>query len=240
MRRVCNAASKHAGKSLNDALVAGPDLLQSLIGVLFRFREKPIAISANKEAMFLQVEVPEGDQRCLRLLWRDHNNAPISVYQYTRHIFGAKSSPTCANWALRQCGKDHIQNFPLAAKCVEENFYMDDLLKSCSNIEEAANLAQDLTAMLERGGFNLTKWTSNDKSLNQLLPGNVNNLEKQSVQLGGEQQSLLGLQWDITEDKLRICRGLKVKSSDNWTYRKIPSTVSGVFDPIGLAASYTI
>ena len=240
VRRVCNAASKHAGKSLNDALVAGPDLLQSLIGVLFRFREKPIAISADIEAMFLQVEVPEGDQRCLRLLWRDQNNAPISVYQYTRHIFGAKSSPTCANWALRQCGKDHIQNFPLAAKCVEENFYMDDLLKSCSNIEEAANLAQDLTAMLGRGGFNLTKWTSNDKSLNQLLPGNVNNLEKQSVQLGGEQQSLLGLQWDITEDKLRICRGLKVKSSDKWTHRKILSTVSGVFDPIGLAAPYTI
>ena len=92
VRRVCNAASKHAGKSLNDALVAGPDLLQSLIGVLFRFREKPIAISADIEAMFLQVEVPEGDQRCLRLLWRDHNNAPISVYQNTRHIFGAKSS----------------------------------------------------------------------------------------------------------------------------------------------------
>ena len=89
VRRVCNAASKHAGKSLNDALVAGPDLLQSLIGVLFRFREKPNAISADIEAMFLQVEVPEGDQRCLRLLWRDHNNAPISFYQYTRHIFGA-------------------------------------------------------------------------------------------------------------------------------------------------------
>ena len=51
---------------------------------------------------------------------------------------------------------------------------------------------------------------------------------------------MLGLQWDITEDKLRICRGLKVKSSDKWTHRKILSTVSGVFDPIGLAAPYTI
>ena len=78
---------------------------------------------------------------------------------------------------------------------------MDDLLKSCCKIAEAANLAQYLTAMLSRGGFNLSKWTSNDKSLSRLLPGNVNNLEKQSVQLGGEQQSLLGLQWDITEDK---------------------------------------
>ena len=38
VRRVCNAASKFGGASLNDTLMAGPDLLQSLIGIIFRFR----------------------------------------------------------------------------------------------------------------------------------------------------------------------------------------------------------
>ena len=58
VRRVCNAASKFGGVSLNDNLMAGPDLLQSLIGIIFRFREKQIALTADVEATFLQVKVP--------------------------------------------------------------------------------------------------------------------------------------------------------------------------------------
>ena len=37
VRRVCNAASKFGGVSLNNNLMAGPDLLQSLKGIIFRF-----------------------------------------------------------------------------------------------------------------------------------------------------------------------------------------------------------
>ena len=53
VRRVCNAASKFRGISLNDNLFTGPDLLQNLIGIIFRFREQKVAITADIEAMFL-------------------------------------------------------------------------------------------------------------------------------------------------------------------------------------------
>ena len=39
VRRVCNAASKFRGILLNDNLLTGPDLLPSLSGKVFRFRE---------------------------------------------------------------------------------------------------------------------------------------------------------------------------------------------------------
>ena len=39
IRRVCNAAAKYQGVALNDKPLSGPDLLQSLIGIIFRFRE---------------------------------------------------------------------------------------------------------------------------------------------------------------------------------------------------------
>ena len=58
VRRIYNSASKFGGVSLNDNLMAGPDLLQLLIGIFFRFREKQIALTAEFEAMFLQVKVP--------------------------------------------------------------------------------------------------------------------------------------------------------------------------------------
>ena len=65
VRRLCKAAAKYQGVALNDKLLFGPDLLQSLIGILFRFREHQIALTADIEAMFLLFAVTSDDSRCL-------------------------------------------------------------------------------------------------------------------------------------------------------------------------------
>ena len=157
VRRVCNAASKFGGVSLNDNLMAGPDLLQSLIGIIFRFREKEIALTADVEAMFLQVKVPPTDCRVLRFLWRENHTDPISVYEYGRHIFGAKSSPTCVNYALQQVGRDIRDNNGMVAKLINRNFYMDDFVKSVASREEAVEVYKCLRKSLADRGFQLTK-----------------------------------------------------------------------------------
>ena len=107
VRRVCNAAAKYKGESLNDKLLMGPDLLPNLVGIIFRFRENQITLTADIEAMFLQEKVPPEECRVLRFLWRSEPKNKIGVYEYTRHVFGAKSSPTCANYALLQAGVDN-------------------------------------------------------------------------------------------------------------------------------------
>ena len=50
VRRVCIVASKYKEVCLNDKLLAGadPDLLHGLIEKIFRFREGPIALIANR------------------------------------------------------------------------------------------------------------------------------------------------------------------------------------------------
>ena len=55
MRRVCNAAAKCQGIAFNDNLLSGPDLLQRLIGISFRFLEHQIARLADIEAMFFKL-----------------------------------------------------------------------------------------------------------------------------------------------------------------------------------------
>ena len=100
VRRVCNAATKHQGVSLTDMLMTGPDLLQKLLAVLFKFRQHKWAMTADIESMFLQVGVDKSDQPLLRFLWRVDPQDAIGVFQYTRHIFGAKCFPTCESFAL--------------------------------------------------------------------------------------------------------------------------------------------
>ena len=68
VRHVLNGAAKFYGVSMNNALLTGFDLLQTLIHVLMRFRQHPYAVSADIEGMFLQVGVIPQDRPSLRFL----------------------------------------------------------------------------------------------------------------------------------------------------------------------------
>ena len=170
VRRVCNAAAKYQGVALNYKLLPRPDLLQSLIGIIFRFREHQIALSADIEAMFLQVAVPSDDSRCLRYLWREDPEQRIEVYEYTRHVFGAKSSPTCANYASHQVAKDNAKEDEKLVKAVQRNFYTDDFLKSVRTPQEAIEIYQKVREILNKGGFKLTKWITSDNEVKSQIP----------------------------------------------------------------------
>ena len=69
-------------------LPAGADLLHGLSGTICRFRQGPIALAADIESTFLQVQVQEQDRSCLRFLWRPRTNEPVQMYEYQRHVFG--------------------------------------------------------------------------------------------------------------------------------------------------------
>ena len=89
-----DAAASYKGTSLNDQLVTGPDLLNTLVGVIMRFRLHVVAMIADIETMFFQGLVIEKDQPSLRFLWRGSNRDLLpDVYQMQAMIFGAKSSP---------------------------------------------------------------------------------------------------------------------------------------------------
>ena len=97
VRLVNDAAAQYHGTSLNKSLITGPDLLNSLIGVLLRFRVGPVAISADVEEMFLRIRTTEEDSDSLRFLWKDdfHNNDSPDTYKMLVHIFGAKDRQLC-------------------------------------------------------------------------------------------------------------------------------------------------
>ena len=138
-----------------------PDLTNSIVGVLIRFREDRIAVMADIEAMFYQVRVSDRDSSFLRLLWWDDGNMAVELQecQMLVHLFGAISSPACANFALRRTAVDNKESFPSdVVNAVKRNFYVDDCFKYLPSELEAITHVDSLLGLLSRGGFKLTKW----------------------------------------------------------------------------------
>ena len=137
IRRVTNAESIYKRHSLNKALLTGPDLLCSLVGLLLRFRQFAIPFTGDIEAMFLQIAVKKEDQDALRFLWYKQYTNAETIYKYKRLIFGATCSPSCALYVLRKCATDNHCVSPEASQSMMSNFYMDDSLQSFQTTEEA-------------------------------------------------------------------------------------------------------
>ena len=161
VRRASNAASVFKGNSLNSNLLTGPDLINNLVGLLLRFRENPVAISADIEAMFMQVGIIEKDQPSMRFLWP--TNHSVKQFQYTRLIFGARCSPSTAIFVLEKTAADFAPNQTIQ-NLVKNSFYMDDFVHSFETVEIAQEAAVSLKKTLMRAGFNLTKFVFNQQT----------------------------------------------------------------------------
>ena len=237
VRVVFDCAAKYRGVSLNDVLLQGPDMTNTLIGVLTRFRQERIAIMADIESMFYQVRVRPDDSHVLRFLWWPGGNLESrpEEYQMRVHLFGAVSSPSCANFALRKTAEDNLHEFDFEViNTVKRNFYVDDCLNSVPGENEAIRLTADLRRLLEKGGFNLTKWVSNSRKLVESLPeseraGTFKDLTDGQMPV----ERALGVRWDVESDK--FCFKIEVNDKP-LTRRGLLSVVSSVYDPLGFAA----
>ena len=203
-------------------MLTGPDLLQSLIHILIRFRQFKHAVSADIEGMFFQVGVIPRDRPSLRFLWREDPASEVAVYQYTRHIFGSKDSPTCANYALKCTGTDNQSDFPQAAQSVHRNFYMDDYLESSPTVEEASNKAKEIVKLLAKGGFKLYKFVSNLNQLPTELESNLTPNQEKAIPSANESH-VLGLKWNHSSDTLVVSRGTCPDTTKSITQRVVLS-----------------
>ena len=238
-RVVFDCAAKLRGMSLNDQLLSGPDLTNSIVGVITRFRQERVALAADVEAMFHQVRVSPEYYDAFRFLWwpeNDLDQEPVD-YRMEVHLFGATSSPACSNFALRKVAEDNIGEYDEeVVKTVRKNFYVDDCLTSVESSSQAVNLAAQLRDLLSRGGFRLLKWFSNRPEVMETIPeseraSSVLDLDLDKGRLPLERT--LGLRWDMQQDMFIFDATLKSKPN---THRGILSLTSSIYDPLGFLA----
>ena len=140
-------------------------------------------------------------------------------------------------------GLDNEKEHPIAAKAIQNNFYMDDFIKSVETPEEAIEVFNQLQPLPSRHGFELKKWISNDDAVTEAIPEDlksISNTKQVEVEPSTEGSSVIGLQWTVTGDSLQVCGGTNKEVETLITQRKILSLVSSLFDPIGLFAPFSV
>jgi len=239
LRVVFDCSSKYKGICLNDCLLPGPNITNTLLGVLFRFRRGPFAIHGDIRSMFHMVGVSKQHRNFLRFLWWEGGDLSSKPQEFRMcvFLFGKVCSPACANFALQQTANGHQSDFNEATiKAANESFYVDDCLASASTIEQAKSLLHELVELLARGGFELTKWNSNCREI--IASVSPDNRSKELSHLDLTCNTLpneyaLGLIWDIETDTLRFKTKHKHKIV---TRRGILSVLNSPYDPLGFSS----
>lgn len=241
VRIVFDCAAKYQGVSLNDKVLQGPDLTNGLIGILLRFRQYPVAISGDVEAMFLQVKVPPQDRDVLRFLWypEGDTSANVQTFRMSSHLFGGTWSPSICTYALQQTARDNSQDFKAEiVEAVLHDFYVDDLLKSVETECEAIQMITEIPKLLMKGGFRLCKWLSNKRRVIETVPDSERAKGLQDLGLQAlPTERTLGVLWEVDRDVFTYAAK---ETHRPMTRRGMLGSVSSVYDPMGLVCPFTV
>ena len=239
IRVVFDCSASFENESLNSHLLQGPDLTNKLIGVLCRFRQEPVAVMCDIEQMFYQFHVSPEHRNYLRFLWwdsADFTKQPVE-YRMTVHLFGATSSPGCANFGLKRIAADNEEEFGKeTADFLRHDFYVDDGLKSLPNTEKTLSLIDNSIAMCRKGGVRLCKFVSNQRDILDSLAPDDRAKDLKDVNMVSDKLPLeraLGITWCIESDSFKFRIILKDRPL---TRRGILSSVSSLYDPLGFIA----
>lgn len=219
-RVVFNASAKSTtGVTLNNTQLVGEMLQRDLVDILMSFRQYKYGIIADIEKMYRQIWVHRDHQKYQKIFWGEHEREPLKVYRLKTVTYGHASAPHNAIRSLVQCAIDHQDQFPVGARLVRENFYVDDLITGVDNQEEVSRIKTELTSLLKMGGFPITKWKTNGKF-------------QESIEFADsdEEQSVLGLCWNLATDKLFFKLREHEQEDLIWTKRRILSKVGKMFE----------
>ena len=243
IRVVFDLSAEHKGTCLNKELLPGPDLTNQIIGVLLRFREEHVGVMGDIEAIFHQVKVPDTLCSFLKFLWWEVSDTSKEIidYEMTAHVFGGSSSPSCSNYALRKTAMDNEELYGKdVATILEKNFYVNDMLKSFPTAEEAITVIQQVKDICYNGGFNLTKFISNNTAVLKSIPDDSQRaaIKDGELALGClPEDKALGVKWNTEKDTLGFTIKFMEKPS---TRRGLLSMLSSIYDPLGLGAPFML
>ena len=215
VRIVWNSSQEFRGISLNNLLHKGPDVLNSIRGVLLRFRSGLHAALGDVKKMYNSVWLKDAEVHLHRFLWRDNPEDDIEVFAVVRVNIGDNPAGCIAQVAMKETA-----NLPQFVDMVEErralteNSYVDDILTSHNDLKKLERITKGVEEILKAGGFFLKPWvlscqsgrngapteTTTDSSTETTVPRTL----VLPNQLHDGENKALGVGYEPETDKLRL------------------------------------
>ena len=236
-------SAEFQGTSINKSLLLGPNVTNQIVGFLLIFREEPVAVTGEIEAMYHQVKIPVEQRSFLRFLWWKNSDPQNEVVdqEITAHVFGGISSPSCSNYALKKTATGNAHKYGNEASTIgKRNFDVGDILKSFTDVKEAGDMLKNVRALCLEGGFNLRKFTSNGIDQLRVIPNDLrkDGMKDKDLKLGNlTDDKALGLKWNVKDDTLGFIVKMNNKPA---TRRGLLATIGSIYDPLDLGAPFLL
>uniref|UniRef100_A0A182YRW0 DUF1758 domain-containing protein n=1 Tax=Anopheles stephensi TaxID=30069 RepID=A0A182YRW0_ANOST len=107
-----------------------------------------------------------------------------------------------------------------------------DFAQMLENIEQAVQLREELTCLMEKGGFRFRKWCSNKIGVLDGLSPDLLGMKSSHEFYAGESVKTLGISWEPPSDTFRFTISFSV--SRPYTKRSVLSSIAQLYDPLGL------
>lgn len=229
---------------MNDFLLVGPDLLTSFIDVLLAFRIGRVAICGDIAEMFHRIFVRKEDRHAQRFIWWNDDDDGPGIYVMDALTFGLSSAPCMAHFVRNKNADRYADLYPRAVESIKSHHYVDDLIDSVEDEEDATRLVDEIVKIHASGGFEIRNWVSNSTTVLNHLYGHDN-----ATQIPKElcsTEKILGVHWDPVKDVVRYIykfRRLERKIMDQQiipTKREVLKALMSIYDPLGFVSCYTI
>ncbi|XP_058817557.1 uncharacterized protein LOC131680860 [Topomyia yanbarensis] len=129
-----SAKASRAENSLNDVLKVGATLQSDIFSFLLRFRKHQVVFTADITKMYRQIRIAPCFQR---IFWRSNPDDPLRVLELTTVTYGTAAAPYLATRCLMQLCDDEGSSFPIAARIIRLDCYVDDVISGADTVEKA-------------------------------------------------------------------------------------------------------
>lgn len=232
IRVVFNGSARTSSSfSINDILMVGPQVQDSLFNILLRFRQHAYVLSGDIEKMYRQIELQECHRDLQVILWREHTTDDLKLLRLNTVTYGYASSSFLSTRCLWQVGEESVD--PTIKEIIQNDFLVDDLLTGSDNINDLIYIKRSVENALKANCLNLRKYRSNSPCVL------VEAQNKQDNLTISHSSHTLGVGWNPNEDIIHFPCAYE-SQTESPTKRSILSDSCKIFDPLGILCILSI
>ena len=232
---VFDLSAEFQGVSLNKEILPGPDLMNSLVEVLIRFRQDNNAVMCDIEQIFHSFHVEPKHRNFLRFLWfKDNDSSKRIRVQDDSAPVRQRALSCCSHlWATKNSRRRRGEIRERNKRLRPQKLLCRRRADLTPHGKRSYYAHQKRPFMLATANLRLHKVVSNSVHVMEAFPAkdhakNIKDLDLRCDVL--PLQRSLGVQWDIEKDHFTFYVSLPEKP---FTRRGVLSVMNSVCDPLG-------